>query len=142
MTSNLIRVDITSVTLFDLIKRIDEGELRYKEVQHWTNSKKSLLIDSILTRIPIGTIIIDVSGWPMVIVDGKNRIDAIYWYMQDTYETGFMEFVVDASGKKFSSLKRLYQRRIEETKIFVAEMQVPNNIMKKSVISRMSGSGS
>jgi len=80
----------------------------------WTLKQKSLLIESLLINIPIPAFYIDarISGkW--VVIDGLQRLSTIMDFIDDSFKLSETEYL-DLRGKKFSTLDRKYQRRIED----------------------------
>lgn len=80
----------------------------------WTLKQKSLLIESILINIPIPAFYIDarIAG-KLVVIDGLQRLSTIMKFIGDEIvlvDTQYLKL----KGKKFSTIERKYQRRIED----------------------------
>lgn len=86
-----------------------------KEV--WTKKQKSLLIESILINIPIPAFYVDdrnSAKWN--VIDGMQRLSTIMGFVNDDLELGELDYL-DLKGRKFSTLDRKYQRRIEDCEL-------------------------
>jgi hypothetical protein len=80
----------------------------------WTLRQKSLLIESILINIPIPAFYIDARNQnKMIVIDGLQRLSTILKYIEDDFQLVDTEYL-KLKGKKFSTLDRKYQRRIED----------------------------
>jgi hypothetical protein len=87
-------------------------EFQRKEV--WKLKQKSLLIESLLINIPIPAFYIDArtaNKWN--VIDGLQRLSTIMNFVNDEFSLTETEYL-QLQGKKFSTLERKYQRRIED----------------------------
>lgn len=135
-----LRVEPTSRSTVAIVNRVKLGHIVYEEARHWDKYKISLLIESILMRVPIGEILIDGTSSPQTIVDGVRRIDGIFLYMEDALPLERLEFI-DCSGKKFSELEIWQQRRIEEGELSINTIiECNDRCMKQSIVNRLSNS--
>lgn len=144
-----IKINPVPVTLDNIVKR-----LQYKEIDLspafqrkgdlWTRKKMSRLIESILLRLPLPMFYFDVSDpdkW--IVIDGLQRLSTIRRFMvKKDLKLGYLEFLTDLTGKKFSDLDRSYQRIIEETQImtYQVEGQTPKEV-KYSLFNRINTGG-
>jgi len=86
----------------------------FQRSQIWTQKQKSLLIESLLINIPIPAFYIDarVAGkWN--VIDGLQRLSTIMEFTEDGFPLVETEYL-SLKGKRFSTLDRKYQRRIED----------------------------
>lgn len=100
----------------------DEGEeISYQRDFVWSLKDKQLLIDSIYNNIEIGKIVVRKRSWNWVenrikkgqikntafkdIVDGKQRLNALFDFIQDKYP--------DSNGYVYSELSNRAQRKFE-----------------------------
>lgn len=115
---NDIEIYTQKFTIQSLHKKHTYDEINFqpafqrKEV--WTKKQKSLLIESILINIPIPAFYVDARNsakWN--VIDGMQRLSTIMSFVNDDLELGELDYL-DLKGRKFSSLDRKYQRRIED----------------------------
>ncbi|RBQ29297.1 DUF262 domain-containing protein [Aliarcobacter vitoriensis] len=81
----------------------------------WNGKEKSRLIESIIIKIPLPLFYIDSRDedkW--IVIDGLQRLTTIFDFMDDKFKLTNMEYLDGLKGKKFSTLERKYQRRIED----------------------------
>lgn len=130
-----MNIDISQLNMRDvdwsincIINRIKKHDIlmQYfikKECIPWTQTQKSLFIESIFIRAPIPQLVMHSDHNNYTIIDGFNRINTIIEYMDNKFELCNLMFLTDFEGKQFSDFSRAYQRRIEETriKIYVIE---------------------
>ncbi len=119
--------------IINIISRVEHGELKLdpdfqRHAGLWTIEVKSRLIESIIVRQPIPALYFDASNdsqW--IIIDGLQRISAIYDFMQDKYALqGLIYLPSELNGKIFSTLPYRYQRNIRERKLFTYQVQKEN----------------
>ncbi len=81
----------------------------------WNGKEKSRLIESIIIKIPLPLFYIDSRDedkW--IVIDGLQRLTTMFDFMDDKFKLTNMEYLDGLKGKKFSTLERKYQRRIED----------------------------
>ncbi|WP_167647319.1 DUF262 domain-containing protein [Mameliella alba] len=116
---------------FDLetiIKRIDRGVIKldpdYQRRHRWSDELSSRLIESLLLNIPIPVIYIsqdvdvdeetegDTSRF--TIIDGQQRLTAIYRFMKNELELTGLETLDAINGLRFKELPPFLLRRLDE----------------------------
>lgn len=88
-----------------------------KEFITWTQTQKSLFIESIFIRAPMPQLVMHSDHNNYTIIDGLNRLNTIIEYIDNKFELCNLAFLTDFEGNYFSDFNRAYQRRIEETRI-------------------------
>lgn len=88
-----------------------------KEFITWTQTQKSLFIESIFIRAPMPQLVMHSDHNNYTIIDGLNRLNTIIEYIDNKFELCNLAFLTDFEGNYFSDFNRVYQRRIEETRI-------------------------
>lgn len=77
----------------------------------------------LLLAIPLGAILCKAfKEEHFVITNGVVWFNAIAYYIEDKFALN-CKYLTDLTGKKFSEISRMYQRRIEETSVSVKFMQ-------------------
>ncbi|MEA5518543.1 DUF262 domain-containing protein [Limnoraphis robusta] len=125
-----IRVDTRPMTIDLVLKRIKYGEIILdpdfqRRADIWTKKAQSLLIESILIRIPLPAFYMDATNedqW--LVIDGLQRLSTLKNFVleQESEQksdkklrlTG-LEFLSNFENKTYEELPRNYQRRIDET---------------------------
>lgn len=119
-----IRIDQKMISLYQAVRWIEQGKLilrpEYQRNFVWDRRKQSLLIESLILKIPIPAFYFDenLEGIKTVI-DGMQRLTTISRYMNDEFKLGKLQYLKDCEGKRFSELDLKYQARIEDTQLAV-----------------------
>ena len=115
---NDIDIEAKDFTIQAIKKKYTYEEIElnpdFQRSKVWTLKQKSLLLESILINIPIPAFYIDarVPGkWN--VIDGLQRLSTIMDFTEDDFKLTDTEYL-DLKGKKFSTLDRKFQRRIED----------------------------
>ena len=86
----------------------------------WDIQRKSLLIESIMLRIPIPAFYFqeDIEGNQMVI-DGLQRLSTIYSFMKNEFHLTGLQYLKTYEGCCYSDLNKKYMVRIQDTQLVV-----------------------
>lgn len=114
------RVNTKQKSIEDLLKLVDLTD-PYKYSYIWNNNLQSLLIESILVRIPIGAFWLDYND-RSVILDGLQRLLALKTYIDNSFCLTGLTYMPELNGLKYLGLPRNLQRRILETNVTVFEV--------------------
>jgi len=118
---NAIDIRLQPFTIHQIYQKYRYKELDlnpdFQRNEVWTNRQKSLLIESLLIRIPIPAFYIDArkqSKWN--VIDGLQRLSTIIKFIQGEFKLGrnSLEYLENLEGKAYKDLDRKYQRRIED----------------------------
>ena len=93
----------------------------YQRTEVWTVKKKQLLIDSILRGYDLPKFYLRVSKPPYEyeVVDGQQRLNAIWGFCNDVYSLSKESDFRNLSGKKWSDLSGNEQKRIGDFELSV-----------------------
>ncbi len=120
-----IRMKTDVVVLEELMKRLDPNQYQVE----WSDRTQSLLIESILVRIPLQDFYIDtrsdIGTWK--IVDGLKRLSAIDGFLHDDFKLTGLDFLSDLEGLYYSQLRRNYQRRLLESTLRIHCIEPPTS---------------
>ena len=111
---NDIRVEQKMITIFQVEYWISNGVLdlqpEYQRNLVWDNQRKSLLIESLLLKIPIPAFYLDEKkDGTKSVIDGLQRLSAIHSFLNDEFELRKLEYLSSCDGKKFSQLDNKYK---------------------------------
>ena len=114
-----------------LVKKIKNGIIKlnpeYQRNHRWDNKTSSKLIESLILNIPIPTIYIsqdidvdeevdkDISRYS--VIDGQQRLTAIYDFMNNSYALEELEVLEPLNGSYYKDLPPFLIRRLEERTI-------------------------
>lgn len=119
-----VEIAVEQITIYGLAARLEDNAINLmpefqRQGNLWNTAKMSQLIESILIRLPLPAMYMDVADdqeW--VVVDGLQRLSAIKKFMVDKeLKLNGLEFLKELEGKGFDDLDRIFQRRIQETNI-------------------------
>ena len=131
-----VRIGTTYVSVEQIVLRIKNGEIYWDtDVQQsfdWKPMQQSHLIESLLLRIPIPVFYLaadEGSNWS--VVDGVQRLSAIYNFVTGEFSLNRLEYFVRFDGKHYYDLPRPMQRRIDETQLVlhIVEVGTPEDVM-------------
>lgn len=84
------------------------------------NNRKSLLIESLMLRIPIPAFYFYENEDAIYqVIDGQQRLLTIYDYLHDRFKLTGLEYLVSCENKYFTELDIKYQQRIFRTQLAV-----------------------
>lgn len=119
-----VRISQHMYSVYQVHHWIEKGVLTlspdFQRNMVWDIQRKSLLIESLMLKIPIPAFYFqeDMNGDKLVI-DGLQRLSTIYSYMEDGFRLKGLQYLENYNGYCYSQLPRKYKTRIEETQMAV-----------------------
>lgn len=145
-----IRVDPKSFSLRNILDMIDDEELDlapdFQRMRVWTPEQKSLLIESILLRIPLPAFYFSSNDeGVMQVVDGVQRLSTIHEFVRKkSFPLLHLEYLDQKlGGLSFSDLEgTIWAKRINNTQIIVnvIDPQTPTRV-KFDIFKRINTGG-
>ncbi|MCR6850064.1 MULTISPECIES: DUF262 domain-containing protein [Bacillus] len=123
-----IRVDVKPISVHQMSQMIetkDGGQINlnpdFQRRKVWKERKrKSLLIESLMLRIPIPVFYVyedEESVWH--VVDGLQRMNTMYDFIKGKFALTGLQYLTNNNGKKFSELDQKYKNRINTTTLTI-----------------------
>ncbi len=144
-----INVTKDDSSVYELKRQYEKKDKRlqlspsYQRGNVWNTKQKSELIESILMGIPLPIMYFfqDSIGVKQV-VDGKQRLTALFEFMDDKFALSELNILKDLKGKKFSDLNGLEQGKIEDYKIPINVIKPPTpDRIKFDIFDRVNRGG-
>ncbi|MEQ6358005.1 DUF262 domain-containing protein [Lysinibacillus sp. M3] len=142
-----IRIESRSLSvnyIMDLISR-DEINIstEFNRRSIWTIQQKSLLIESLLLRIPIPSFYFyEDNKWKLHVIDGVQRLTTIYEFINDYFNLKTLNILHDCRNMYFGDLPQKYKYRILQTQlqVNVIDARTPKQIQFE-VLRRLNSGG-
>ncbi|KGA97506.1 hypothetical protein AJ85_01935 [Alkalihalobacillus alcalophilus ATCC 27647 = CGMCC 1.3604] len=122
-----IRVDVKPISVHQMCQMIDAdgGQINlnpeFQRRKVWKERKrKSLLIESLMLRIPIPVFYVyedEDSVWH--VVDGLQRMSTIYDFVKGNFSLTGLEYLKGSNSKYFEQLDQKYKNRINTTTLTI-----------------------
>lgn len=119
-----IKVDKGFYTVFELKRRFDSKEKRiildseFQREDVWKNDRKSELIESVLMGLPLPIFYFNQDKYgKLIVVDGRQRLTALFEYLNDMYPLIKLKILPQLNGSKFSQLPPHLAGRLEDYQI-------------------------
>lgn len=127
-----VKITRDQFSLFQLKRKADPGRQEiiidpdFQRLFVWDLKDKSELIESILMGIPLPVLyFFEQNDGKLQVVDGRQRLTAVFQYMDDEFALSELKILPDEKGKKFSDLSPMMQGIIEDFQMTVYKIQPP-----------------
>ena len=122
-----LKVEKAFYSVFELKRKFDKSLIKldadFQRDEVWNSRQKIELIESILMGLPLPIFYFnrDKDG-VLVVVDGRQRLGAMFDYMNDKFALKDLNVLSSDFEKKFSDLEQLYQSKIEDYQLQAYEI--------------------
>lgn len=121
---NNIKVDKGFYTVFELKRRYEATPKRvildsdFQRENVWYKDRKSELIESVLMGLPLPIFYFSQDKYGnLIVVDGRQRLGALFSYMEGGFALSKLKILPEENGKQFSDLSPVLRGRIEDFQI-------------------------
>ena len=109
---NGIKIDKGYYSVFELKRKYDADERRvildsdFQRQNVWSPTKKAELVESVLMGLPLPIFYFNQDKYGrLIVVDGRQRLTALFSYMDDGYPLKKLKILPELNGLKFSQLQ-------------------------------------
>jgi len=143
-----VKVNKDTYSVFELKRQYEQRETlildpEFQREDVWKLKQKSELIESIVMGIPLPVMYFaeDREG-KLHVVDGKQRLTAMFQYLNNEFSITSAPILSFLKGKKFKDLKPQYQARLEDYQltVYVIKPQTPERV-KLDIFDRINRGG-
>lgn len=121
-----VKVTKKDFSIFELYRKYKQGKLNldvdFQRKSVWENKQKHELIESILMGLPLPIFYFkQQDNATYVVVDGKQRLTALFEYMDDKFALKGLKILPFLNGKKFEDLVgelSIYQTQLEDYQVY------------------------
>lgn len=113
------KMDLYIPSLKDMIdNQVIDLDPTFQRRDRWNTKQQSKLIESIIMAVPIPPIFLAEEEYNTYsVMDGKQRLTAIYMYLTDKYALTGLKFWEELNNKKFSDLNKIVRNGIDRRAI-------------------------
>lgn len=119
-----IKVDKGFYSLFELKRRYDASPKRiildsdFQREDIWRRENKAELVESVLMGLPLPIFYFNQDKYGnLIVVDGRQRLTAMFSYMDDNYKLNNLKILSVLNGRRFSELSPVQRTQIEDFQI-------------------------
>ena len=121
-----VRVSKKDFSIYELFRKYKKKQLfldvEFQRREVWEPKQKCELIESILMGLPLPIFYFkQEDNATYVVVDGKQRLSALFEYLNDDFALKGLKILVELNGKKFSDLTNemaIYQAQLEDYQVY------------------------
>ncbi len=155
----LVQVDTLNKSVFELKRKYDKS-ITEKNIMNglildesfqrtglvWSDGQKSKLIESILLGIPLPVFYLaEDKNNNLIVIDGRQRLTALFEFLNGKYSLKGLEFLKDLNGKKihdFDGELSLLKAKIEDTPLYVNKIRATTpEFLKLQIFARINKQG-
>ena len=131
-----LKLDKTFYSVFELKRKRDKEIIKlnpeFQRNDVWKKPQKIELVESVLMGLPLPIFYFnrDKNG-KLIVVDGRQRLTALFSYMEDEFRLEDLKVLSQDFEKKFSELPQIYQSKIEDFQLIAYEItpETPESVL-------------
>lgn len=144
-----IKVERGFYTTYELKRKYDKEpslvilDSDFQREDVWKTQQKRELIESILMGLPLPIFYFNEDKLGrLIVIDGRQRLNAIFEFLDDGFALDKLKILDDFDKKKFSDLSPIYQSKIEDYQIMAHVIQptTPDRV-KFDIFDRVNRAG-
>lgn len=119
-----IKVEKGFYTVFELKRRYDDANRRivldsdFQREDVWGIDRKAELVESVIMGLPLPVFYFNQDKYGrLIVVDGRQRLTALFDYMDDRFTLRKLKIFPELNSKKFTELSPVLRGRIEDFQI-------------------------
>lgn len=144
-----INVEKGFFTVFELKRKYDSADKRiildsdFQREDVWSREQESELVESVLMGLPLPIFYFNQDKYgKLIVVDGRQRLTALFEYLDDLYPLTKLKVLPNENKKVFSELSPLLQGRIEDYQIQAHVISPPTpDRLKFDIFDRVNRGG-
>ena len=137
MTSKDVYIDTRSTSINALVKKLQKEVICLNDKTYWSKQKQSRFIESLLMRIPLTDVYLDVSNTNKQIpIDGFERLNTLKIFVCGDMVLEGLEFLTELEGVSYNTLCNLYKRVFNDTTIVLHNIEAQTPIELRKAIAR------
>ena len=131
-----LKVEKAFYPIFQLKRKFDKNLIKldadFQRDEVWNLKQKIELVESVLMGLPLPIFYFnrDKDG-VLIVVDGRQRLGALFDFMNDKYALKDLKVLSKDFEKKFSELEQIYQSKIEDYQLLAYEImpETPESVL-------------
>ena len=131
-----LKVEKAFYPIFQLKRKFDKNLIKldadFQRDEVWKLKQKIELVESVLMGLPLPIFYFnrDKDG-VLIVVDGRQRLGALFDFMNDKYALKDLKVLSKDFEKKFSELDQIYQSKIEDYQLLAYEImpETPESVL-------------
>lgn len=137
MTSKDIYIYTYSITINELVKKVQKEVICLNDKIYWSKQKQSRYIESLLMRIPLTDVYLDVSNLNKQIpIDGFERLNTLKMFICGDMVLEGLEFLTELEGESYNTLCNSDKKELNDTTIVIHNIEAPTPIEIIKAIAR------
>ena len=137
MTSKDVYIDTRSTSINALVKKLQKDVICINDKIYWSKQKQSRFIESLLMRIPLTDVYLDVSNTNKQIpIDGFERLNTLKIFVCGDMVLESLEFLTELEGVSYNTLCNTYKRVLDDTTIVLHNIEAQTPIELRKAIAR------
>lgn len=131
-----LKVEKAFYSIFELKRKFEKSLIKldadFQRDEVWNLKQKIELVESVLMGLPLPIFYFnrDKDG-VLIVVDGRQRLGALFDFMNDKYALKDLKVLAKDFEKKFSMLDQIYQSKIEDYQLLAYEImpETPESVL-------------
>ena len=131
-----LKIDNSFYSVYELKRKMERAQIKldadFQRGEVWSLKQRIELVESVLMGLPLPIFYFNRdSNGMLVVVDGRQRLGALFSYMNNKFSLKNLKVLNKQFEKKFSELDQIYQSKIEDFQIHAYEIlpETPESVI-------------